>query len=387
MPEQLSVRTLRPQRGLVTAPGVDAAVLRQQRRGRLFAAMDLHDLDVLILGRPASITYASGLQPLWLAGSRPFGPACVVVRAGEAVHLLVASDHGAPADIPHSHLYGTTWNPATLLDELRAIPGLVAARRVGTDASTADLTDLLAAVAPAAATVDGTPAVRSAREIKTPEELLRIEAAVSVAERALRAMTAAVRAGASPRQLLAVCADHLARDGFPIVPTEAVALSASGTMDVRSVMETRRIEPGRLVGLSPTAVWEGYEGGLSRTAVAGPHEPTVLQQRLAQRCRAALDAVTAECRAGRSGADLHRAWTALESPPVLPLAHGLGIGVETPLIAADRGGEAVLCDGMVLAIQGWLAEPDVGGVLEGDVVVVSAAGPRVLGSWPPGLVA
>ena len=58
---------------------VDDAGLRADRRRRLFAAMDDHDLDVLVLGRPAEIAFATGARQLWTAGSRPFGPGCVAV--------------------------------------------------------------------------------------------------------------------------------------------------------------------------------------------------------------------------------------------------------------------------------------------------------------------
>jgi Xaa-Pro dipeptidase len=59
---------------------VDFTRLRQQRRQSLFAAMDAAELDVLVLGRPANVRYASGARQLWRTGANPFAPMCIVVR-------------------------------------------------------------------------------------------------------------------------------------------------------------------------------------------------------------------------------------------------------------------------------------------------------------------
>src|SRR4051812_666695 len=93
---------------------VDFARLRAARRARLLAAMADHDVDVLVLGRPASVAYASGARQLWTAGSRPFGPACVVVGETGRVHLLSVDDDGVPPEVGHEDLFGLSWNPANL---------------------------------------------------------------------------------------------------------------------------------------------------------------------------------------------------------------------------------------------------------------------------------
>ena len=56
------------------------AELRAARRDRVFDAMATVGLDVLVLGRRDSVAYATGARSLWTAGSRPFGPACVLVE-------------------------------------------------------------------------------------------------------------------------------------------------------------------------------------------------------------------------------------------------------------------------------------------------------------------
>ncbi len=87
---------------------------------RALEQMAAHDLDVLVLGRQANVRYVTGAPQLWVAGTRPFGPACVLVRETGAVHLLSTWDEGIPEDIPHENLYGISWNPMNTMSALAA---------------------------------------------------------------------------------------------------------------------------------------------------------------------------------------------------------------------------------------------------------------------------
>ncbi len=69
-------------------------------------------------GRPTSAT-SPGAPQLWVAGTRPFGPICTVVRSTGEIHLNSTWDEGIPDDIPHDHLYGLAWNPMTLIEVLQ----------------------------------------------------------------------------------------------------------------------------------------------------------------------------------------------------------------------------------------------------------------------------
>ncbi len=82
---------------------------------------------------------------------------------------------------------------------------------------------------------------------------------------------------------------------------------------------------------------------------------------------------------GATGADLVAAWTSSgEALPAAPLAHGVGLGVEPPIIGAGVGASGVLAPGTVLAVTGWVGEEGVGGVLERDLVLVTDGDPQVL---------
>src|SRR5437588_2835282 len=191
----------------------DERALRLGRRERAVAQMEAHDLDVLVLGRQANVRYLSGAPQLWVAGTRPFGPICMVVRSTGEIHLNSTWDEGIPADIPHDHLYGLAWNPMTLIEVLKGIEGAATARRVGTDALTPSFAKLLPMAFPNAELVDGELAMRAARRIKTAEELVSLRDAITVAESGLAAAVSELRSGVSEQILAGVLLEALAAGG------------------------------------------------------------------------------------------------------------------------------------------------------------------------------
>ncbi len=117
---------------------------------------------------------------------------------------------------------------------------------------------------------------------------------------------------------------------------------------------------------------------MARTRPVGESVPPDAGK-LASRCARGMDALLAACRAGNTGADLYRAWQDAgnrEAP--LPLAHGLGLGAEPPLIGLGRGSRAALEEGMILCVQSWVAEQGVGGCLERATVLVEDRGSSTL---------
>lgn len=359
---------------------VDFSRLRSERRSRVLAAMETDDLDAVLLGRPGNVRFVGGARQLWTAGIRPFAPACAVTRATGEVHLLSVWDEGIPPEIERSQLFGITWNPSLLAESIRAVPGLLDARRIGTDSLGPMFASLLRAALPGATFVDASVALTRARATKTAAELACITTAAAVAEAALAEMAAELRPGLSEKQLVARYHAVIAGLGSPTPPSEAVAFAIPrvGPPAYRQVATERPVGPRELVVLSPGAFYAGYEAALARTfLVAG--RPSRGQQRLAADARQGLDALVAACRPGATGAELRRAWesTGLARPPV-PWAHGLGLGAEPPVIGLGRGDRVILAPGTVLAVQAWVAAAGAGGVLERDTIHVTEDGPRTI---------
>src|SRR5262245_52621853 len=175
--------------------------------------MERRGLDVLMLGREGNARFVSEATRLWLAGTRPFAPGCVVVLATEAVHVLSVTDDGVPSDIPPERLYPMSWNPANIMGAVAAIPGVSTARRIGVDGLTPLFEQLLAATLPNAEVVDGEAAMRAARMVKSPAQIERIQAAISVAQASLVAAVDALRPGVRERDLKGVFEERMCRSG------------------------------------------------------------------------------------------------------------------------------------------------------------------------------
>lgn len=365
---------------------VEFARLREERRHRLFDAMEGARVDVLLLGRPANVAFAGGARQLWTSGTRPFSPACVVVGAERQVHLLSTWDEGVPSEIPRANLIGLSWNPSIASSRLQGIGGLAAAARVATDGWNPGTGQLVASLCPGAEVVDAARVLRLARSAKSPDEMACLATAAAVAEAALSAMSEALEAGVTERDLLGVYASTVASLGLPCPPSEGVAFVSGDAAAPRRVASERRVDRGDLVALNPGAAFAGYEASVARTRTAGA-SPGAAARRAAQNARAALDAVIGVCRPGASGANLLEAWETHGGTALIePLAWGLGLGVEPPVIGpAGIGASAVLRSGAVLAVQAWTVHPGVGAMLEQDVVAVGPEGPKLLTRSRPGL--
>ena len=370
--------------GLEDDARVDFGRLRAQRRAKVFSGMQRHDLDALMLGGVGDVRYVTGARQLGRAGVLPFAPVAVAVRQTERVHLLSTWDEGVPPEIGHDDLYGLSWNPVNLAAALAAIPGLRESRRVGTDGLTPMFSGLLSRHVTSGELVDAAPVMETARRIKTPDEITCLDVAAAIAEAALSALEDALAPGITERDLLGVYYERVAGLGAPIPPSESVcfATPTSGPVRFRYLASDRPVKAGELVVLAPGALYAGYEAGLARTRVAGSPAkatPTATAAKLATRCARSMDALLSACRPGNTGADLYRAWESAgnrESP--VPLAHGLGLGAEPPLIGLGRGSDAPLEEGMVLSVQSWVTEEGAGGCLERETVRIENTGATIL---------
>ena len=196
----------------------------------------------------------------------------------------------------------------------------------------------------------------------------------------MSALDDALRPGITERELLGIYDEHVARLGAPTPPSESICFATPlrGPVRFRYLASDRPVGDGELVELAPGALYAGYEAGLARTRVAGRSAPPQAAH-LASRCTRGMDALLAACRPGNTGADLYRAWENAGNPePPVPLAHGLGLGAEPPLIGLGRGSDALLEEGMALSVQSWVVEEGVGGFLERRTVVIESGGAMVL---------
>lgn len=369
---------------------VDFSRLRAHRRQACVGVMADHDLDALVLGREANVRAISGARRYWTEGVRPYSPACVAIAATKAVHLLSSWDDGIPHDPDPIECYPMTWNGAHLARSLGAIAGLGSARRIGVDAMTPGAARLLAAVSPRAELVDVSGALLAARRHKTPDEVRCIRTAVAAAEAGLSAAWAVLGPGSSGRALAGRAIERMAQLGVTTVDTE-------GRFELAGPPRSQ-IGPGLsgLVAGEVGALYAGYQGVAARSwvvpGVGGRAVASAPQRRLFAQWQTLHDHLVDALRPGERGQGLLDAYRrAGEALPERPIAHGMGLGMEPPLIGAglpaDAGAAMRLEPGMVLFVVGQVSDPSVGTIVAGDAVLVTGDGCEILSHFGHGPLA
>jgi len=366
----------------------DGRALRTGRRERALAQMEKHDLDVLVLGRQANVRYVSGTPQLWVAGTRPFAPTCVIVRKTGAIHLLSTWDEGVPDDIPHENLYGISWNPMNTIANLQRIEGASTAKRVGTDALSPGFAQLLPTAFPNAELVDGELAMRAARRIKTTDEVLSLREAIRVAEAGLAAAVAELRSGISEKALAGVVLEAMAAGGVSTPSTQDAAWVTSREHPWRRASADGLVRDGDLVAFSSGVLDGGYTGEVGRTWPVGEVNGSA---DLYRRWDALWDRLYEACQPGAPAIDLLAAYQAAgEELPPMPIARGLGLGFDPPVVSQHLPATAAveqLEPGMVLAVTGYVWQSGVGAVFGREAVLITPDGPEVLTSSPSANVA
>jgi Xaa-Pro dipeptidase len=329
---------------------------------RALDEMARRDVDVLVLGREGNARFVSEATRLWLAGTRPFAPGCVVVRETGAVHLMGVTDFGVPAEIPPERLYPMSWNPAGIVGAVAGIPGVSGAQRIGADGLTPLFEQMFTATFPNAQLADGEAVMRAARRVKSAAEVERIRAAISVAEDALGAAVDALRPGVREVELKGVFEERMCRLGTTMPAFEGTFCVIDADEPTRRLVSDRRMAEGDRVALSAGVLRDGWEGSLARTWPCG--EPTTELRDRRSRWDEAWASLVDRCHAGVHVAEL-------EASAPGTSVHGAGLGYEgiddaTPLEP-----------GMVIRL-----DLEAYGILGADMLLIGGDDGEVLSAFP-----
>jgi Xaa-Pro dipeptidase len=326
--------------------------------------MARQDVDVLVLGREGNARFVSEASRLWLAGTRPFAPGCVVVRETGAVHLLSVTDFGVPAEIPPERLFPMSWNPANIMGAVAAIPGVSGAQRIGVDGLTPLFERLFTATFPNAQLADGEAVMRAARRVKSAAAIERIRAAISVAEDALGAAVEALRPGVREVELKGAFEERMCRLGTTTPAFEGTFCVIEGEEPIRRFVSDRRMAEGDRVALRAGVLRDGWEGSLARTWPCG--RPTTELRDRRSRWDGAWASLVDRCQAGVHAAEL-------EASAPGTSVHGAGLGYE----GIDNA--TPLEPGMVIRL-----ELEAHGILGADMVLIGDDDAEVLSAFPYG---
>lgn len=362
----------------------DAAGLRNARRQRVLDAMELAGIDILISGREPNARYIAGVPRLWINGSRPFGPGCVIARATGSIHIVSTWDEGVPDDIPHENLHGITFNGANTLAWLTKVEGASTAKTVATDGLMPSTLGLIRKAFPSAELVDGEELMRRVRAVKLPDEVDAIRRAVRVAEDALLAAEAALTPGVTERQITAVFMGHMAEAGVTTPSTQDIAWITSRTNAWARSSRDTAVAADDLVALDGGVIADGYVGEVGWTAAV--EGVAKVGMSLVSAWDGLWDRLLAACRPGNPASSLLDAYITAGIPlPPMPVARGLGNGNDMPLVTAGLPETAAalrLEAGMVLAVTAYVWGDGVGALYGKAPVLLTDAGPELLSAKP-----
>lgn len=234
--------------------------------------------------------------------------------------------------------------------------------------------------------------ILNVRAVKTPQEVLCLQASMAGAEAAVCAVRDAIKPGISENELFAVMYHEVIRQGGEFIETRLLS-SGQRTNPWFNEAGGRRVRPGELVALDTDTIGcYGYYSDFSRTFRCGPGRATAYQRKL---YRMAYDQVQHNMDILKPGMEFRevaeKAWQIPEEyvdQRYTSVMHGVGMHGETPFIAHSMdydtyGRDGIIQPGMVLSIESYIGEkggPE--GVKLEDEVLITETGIELLSRFP-----
>lgn len=370
----------------------DLGAALARRHDRLRAALRASSLDALVINPGPTLAYLTGLH--FHLSERPVlaffpvdGTPVMVVPELESQKTDAATFELSVLTYPERP---TLWQAAFDAGVARAGVG---SARIGVEPRWLRFLELshLQVAAPAATlSADGETAVAALRMHKDDVEVASMRKATAIAQDALGATLASMRAGITERETSAELIQHMLRLGSAgELPFQPIIAFGPNSANPHAVPTDRRLQHGDLVLVDWGANWEGYFSDLTRTFTYGPMDPELLTiARLVEEANAAGRAVSGPgieagavdratrgvIEAGGYGAQFfHRT------------GHGLGIEIhEEPYIRGDN--EQILRPGMTFTIEPGIYLAGKGGVRIEDDMLITETGAESLSDLPRSVV-
>ena len=204
-----------------------------------------------------------------------------------------------------------------------------------------------------------------------------------MAESGLAAAVSELRPGVSEQSLAGVMLEALAAGGVSTPSNQDVAWVTSRDHPWRRVDSDGRVKDGDLVAFSAGVLAGGYIGevGAPGRRVRPAARPTSTAAG-----KALWSRLLAACQPGAAADGSARRLPGRGEPaPPMPVARGLGMGFDPPVVSKHLPQSAAderLEPGLVLAVTGYVWEQGVGAVFGREAVLITADGPEVLTSSP-----
>ena len=232
------------------------------------------------------------------------------------------------------------------------------------------------------------------RLYKSAEEITWYRLGAYLCDRGLAALAAAIRPGATERELgAAIEASYLPYGGTNVIHfIGATSMENPDCCVPRQFPLTRRVAKGDIVFTEISAAFWDYSGQVLRSFTVDA-EPTPLYRDLHRAADAAFDAITGILREGATPADVVAASAVIEEAGFTTdddVMHGYGGGYLPPIIGsksrpAGQLPELTFKSGMMVVVQPNVITKDgKAGVQTGECVLITKTGFERLHAAPRG---
>lgn len=227
--------------------------------------------------------------------------------------------------------------------------------------------------------VDMGLAVEALRNVKTEEELTKIEKAQVIAEKAYTELLNDIKPGKTEKELCALFDYLMAKYGSDGVSFDTILLSGPNTSMPHGVPSERKLQSGEFVLMDFGATFEGYHSDTTRTVCLG--QPNEEMQRVYNAVLKAQQAGIEALSPGTKCSDVYaQAYHVLEQYGYAPyfrhsLGHGVGLQIHEGYNASPRSTD-VFVPGNVTSIEPGVYLPGKFGVRTEDLLAVTENGTK-----------
>lgn len=367
--------------------------MNQQALDRLGVFLKKKNLAAALLTNPWNVAWLSGYAPPIQTGPSPFegGPALAWWLDGRLTLVLSDAEAGAAraqGAEARDYLSYTIEGPAAgfenqaqaLQNLLKESGGLQGAVGVETNFLPAAYLELIKGALPGASFTPIDRELDVRRAVKTPEEVARIRAALSLCDLAQDETRRLIQAGVSELEVWGQLKARLEMEAGSRLPLLADFVAGPRTAEIGGLPGSYILQPGDAVISDIVPRLNAYWGDNAGTHFVGEPSPELqkMYQTALETLRKGINAVKPGVRACDLDALLRNAIRD-QGYPVYPHHSGHGIGTsfhEEPRLVPYNSSE--LQPGMVVAIEPGIYIPDVGGVRLEDVILVTEDGCQVL---------
>jgi Xaa-Pro aminopeptidase len=368
---------------------------RLQRIDRLAALARAEGLAGVLLSAESNVDYFAGYRhhAPWTVFARPYLLLITVDgKASLIAHSFLAPEVERTAMINDLRTYTRSGSaPVDLIAETMADLG-VTSGRIGAElgeeqrlgVSWQDFAAIQRAV-PQIEFVDVASLIWRLRRIKSPAEIEILKKAAEITGRAFEACFEVARPGMSEREIAAIGAEAMVRNGAERPGFVLIASGAENYTRLSGRPTERVLEPGDMLWIDMGLVYEGYWSDFCRAAVMG--QPS---QEQCDKQQVILDVNQACLEAVRIGEPVKRIAEAVEDRFKTlgfdvrlgngRVGHGIGLmSTEPPHVAHYE--ETIMEDGLVFTIEPRLTSS--AGVFNvEELVLVTRLGPTLLTTTP-----